>query len=252
MQRSSKIGSVIMGLMLCSVEAVANPVLDVAAFARTRDFTILARTLASAATILKPPLVAATEADRLKDDPQTDASIRELVRCGAVVKRFTVLESETEGLLVRLKAEHLDREGLVDSGVLLALRPLRELSLELRGLPLSDDGLKSLLAKVSLVGLDVSGSAISDRGLKEFAAVKSRVRLLDLSFTRIGDEGLKSLVTLSELRHISLIGSRVTDDGVDSLARLERLREIYLAKTAVSSQAAEKLRRRFPMGRIER
>lgn len=196
--------------------------------------------------------VAAQGAERLKDDPQTDASIRELVRRGAVVKRFIVLESETAGLLVRLKAEHLDHAGKVDSGVLLALRPLRELSLELRGLPLSDDGLKLLLAKVSLVGLDVSGSEISDRGLKEFAAAKSRLRLLDLSFTRVGDEGLKSLLTLSELRHISLIGSRVTDHGTDSLERLDRLREIYLVQTEVSSQATEKLRRRFPMCRIER
>ena len=193
----------------------------------------------------------ATGADRLQDDPQTDASIRELVRCGAVVKRFQVLESETEGLLVRLKAEHLDREGRVESAVLLALRPLRELSLELRGLPLSDDGLKVLIVKVPLVGLDVSGSAISDRGLKEFAKVKSPLRLLDLSFTRIGDEGLKSLITLPELRHISLIGCRVTDDGIDSLERLDRLREIYLAQTAISSSATKKLQSRFPLRRIE-
>ncbi len=196
--------------------------------------------------------VAAEEAARPSVDPRTDAVIRELVRRGAVVKRFTVLESETGGLLVRLKAEHLDLEGKIDSGILMALRSLRELSLELRGLPLSDDGLKSLLAKVSLVGLDVSGSEISDRGLQELAAAKPRLRLLDLSFTRVGDEGLKSLAALPELRHVSLIGCRVTDSGTDSLTRLERLREIYLAKTQVSSQAAEKLRRRFPMCRVER
>lgn len=196
--------------------------------------------------------VAAEEAARPPDDPRTEAAIRELVRRGAVVKRFTVLESETVGLLVRLKAEHLDREGKIVSDVVMALRSLRELSLELRSLPLSDDGLKSLLANVSLVGLDVSGSNVSDRGLQEFAAVKSRLRLLDLSFTRVGDEGLKSLASLPELRHVSLIGCRVTDNGTDSLMRLERLREIYLAKTEVSTQAAEKLRRKFPMCRVER
>ena len=196
--------------------------------------------------------VAAEEAARPPDDPRTDAAIRELVRRGAVVKRFTVLESETVGLLVRLKAEHLDRDGKIDSDVVRALRSLRELSLELRSLPLSDDGLKSLLANVSLVGLDVSGSEVSDRGLQEFEATGSRLRLLDLSFTRVGDEGLKSLAALPELRHVSLIGCRVTDSGTDSLTRLERLREIYLAKTQVSPQAAEKLRRKFPMCRVER
>ncbi len=196
--------------------------------------------------------VAAEEAARPPDDPRTEAAIRELVRRGAVVKRFTVLESETEGLLVRLKVEHLNREGKIDSDIITALRSLRELSLELRSLPLSDDGLKSLMANVPLVGLDVSGSEISDRGLQVFAAVKSRLRLLDLSFTRVGNEGLKSLVALPELRHVSLIGCRVTDSGTDSLMRLERFREIYLAKTEVSPQAVEKLRRRFPMCRIER
>lgn len=215
MQRSRNLFLAILGMMLCSV-------------------------------------VAAEEVAHPPDDPRTDAAIRELVRRGAVVKRFTVLESETVGLLVRLKAEHLDCEGKIDSDVVMTLRSLRELSLELRSLPLSDKGLKLLLAQVSLVGLDVSGSEVSDRGLQEFATARSRLRLLDLSFTRVGDEGLKSLAALPELRHVSLIGCRVTDIGTDSLMRLERLREIYLAKTQVSPQAAEKLRLRFPMCRIER
>lgn len=189
---------------------------------------------------------------RSEDDPQTDAAIRELVRRGAVVKRFAVLESETSGLLVRLKSEHLDRDGKIDSDVLATLVSLRELTLELRGLPLSDKGLKSLLAKVKLVGLDVSGSEISDRGLHELTSTQSRLRLLDLSFTRVSDEGLKALASQSELRHISLINCRVTDSSIASLTRLIQMREIYLTKTSVSSQAAEQLRRKLPTCRIER
>ena len=197
-------------------------------------------------------VVTAEESTRRQDDPRTDTAIRELVRRGAVVKRFTVRESNTTGLLVRLRAEHLDQKGMIDSGILSALQPLSELTLELRGLPFSDDGLKSLLAKVRPVGLDFSGSEISDRGLRELPSEQSRLRLLDLSFTRVGDEGLKTVASLSELRHLSLIGCKVTDCGTNSLARLRQLREIYLAKTAVSSQAAEQLRRRIPMCRIER
>ena len=82
-----------------------------------------------------------------EDDLQSAAAIRELVRRGAVVKKFAVIESETQGLLVRLKAEHIDRNGKIDADILATLQPLKELSLELRGLPLSDAGLKSLLAK---------------------------------------------------------------------------------------------------------
>ena len=189
---------------------------------------------------------------RAEGDPQSAAAIRELVRRGAVVKKFAVIESETQGLLVRLKAEHIDRNGKIDADILATLQPLKELSLELRSLPLSDTGLKSLLAKVTLVGLDVSGSEISDRGLQALASARVSLRLLDLSFTRIGDEGLTSVASQSELRHLSLIDCRVTDGGIESLSRLARLREIYLAKTAVSASAAEQLRRRLPACRIDR
>lgn len=200
------------------------------------------------------PVVAVTDdaVRRSKDDPRSDAAIRELVRRGAVVKRFTVLESDTNGLLVRLKSEHLDRKGKIDSEMLATLSPLKELTIELRSLPLSDEGLKSLMAKVKLVGLDVSGSEISDRGLLEFVTAESRLRLLDLSFTRISDEGLKAVASQSEIRHISLINCRVTDCGIASLTRLTRLREIYLTKTSVSSQAVEQLRQKLPTCRIER
>lgn len=196
--------------------------------------------------------VMAEGADRSEEEFRTAAAIRELVRRGAVVKQFTVLESETAGLLVRLKAEHLDRKGIIDTDILTALHSLRELSLELRGLPLSDAGLKSLLANGSLVGLDVSGSEISDCGLQELPKRIPRLRLLDVSFTRVGDQGLKTLPELLELRHLSLIGSRVTDGGIDALTRMSCLREVYLSKTEVSPHAAEKLRVRLPKCRIER
>lgn len=189
---------------------------------------------------------------RPDDDLRIDASIRELVRRGAVVKKFTVAESETQDLLVRLKPPHVDRIGRIDPDILAALRPLPELTLELRGLPLSDEGLKSLLAQVTLAGLDLSGSEISNRGLREFVSVPPRLRLLDLSFTRITDEGLKSIASQSELRHLALIECRVTDNSIDSLVQLRKLREVYLAKTGVTPQSSERLKRVIPACRVER
>lgn len=190
--------------------------------------------------------------DQSKVELRIDASIRELVRHGAVVKKFAVAESETQGLLVRLKPSHLDRTGRIDSDILAALVTLPELTLELRSLPLSDEGLKSLLAKVTLAGLDVSGSEISDRGLRELISVPPRLRLLDLSFTRITDGGLKSIASQSELRYLALIDCRVTDNSIDSLVQLRKLREVYLAKTGVTPQSSKRLRRAIPACRIER
>ena len=208
------------------------------------------------AMILSVTAIAPIAADEIilqrDDDPKTAAAIRELVRLGAVVKRFAVVESDTIGLLVRLKSEHLDQHGQIRHEILTELSVLNDLALELRGLPLSDAGLKRLLKNVKLIGLDVSGSKISDRGLEELPSQRSHLRMLDLSFTQISDAGLKPVASLAELRHLSLIGCRVTDGVTEFLACLRRVREIYLAKTAVSARAAEQLQRTLSACRIER
>lgn len=196
---------------------------------------------------------AAEDSDRRhRDDSQAEASIRELVRRGAVVKRFSVRESGTQGLLVRLKAEHLDARGTIEWRLLGQLQTISDLSLELRGLRFSDEGLKSLMSNVSPIGLDLSGTAVSDLGLADLIGPKTRIRLLDLSFTQISDDGLRSVAALRELRYLSLIGSRITDCGMTRLDRLQQLQEIYLAETAVSLQAAARLHCKLPLCRIER
>ncbi len=198
-------------------------------------------------------LIAADEIIRQSDDdPKTAAAIRELVRRGAVVKRFAVAESDTAGLLVRLKSEHLDQHGQISNEILTELSSLKDLALELRGLPLSDAGLKPVLKKLKLISLDASGSKISDRGLLDLPSQQTSLRMLDLSFTKLSDTGLKPVTTLRELRHLSLIDCRVTDDSIEGLARLSRVREIYLSKTDVSEKAAEQLRRTLSTCRVER
>ena len=197
--------------------------------------------------------IAADEIIRQRDDDLKNSSaIRELVRRGAVVKRFAVTESDTAGLLVRLKSEHLDQHGQISTEILTELSSLKDLALELRGLPLSDTGLKPLVKNLKLIGLDVSGSKISDRGLLDLPSQRASLRILDLSFTQVSDVGLKAVTTLRELRHLSLIDCRVTDDGIEGLIRLTKVREIYLSKTDVTDKATEQLQRTLPTCRIER
>lgn len=197
-------------------------------------------------------VVAQTPNRRDDDDPKTAAAIRELVRRGAVVKRFTVIEANTAGLLVRLKSEHLDQLGQIRPEILTELSSLDDLALELRGQPLSDAGLKLLLKRLRLISLDVSGSKITDRGLLDLPSQRASLRMLDVSFTKVSDLGLKPITELEELRHLALMDCRVTDGGSETLARLGRVREIYLSKTDVSDKAAEQLRRSLPACRIER
>ncbi len=183
-------------------------------------------------------------------NPHIDDAIHELVGRGAIIKRFEVREAETVGLLVRLKAGHLDATGRVDPNVIDQLAKIPDLALELRSLPLSDEGLKVLLKQTDPIGLDLSGSQVTNRGFAAIAQA-SQLRWLDLSFTKIGDDGLKSLTKLRELRHVSVIKCAVTDDGLAHLASLRVLREIYLSDTRVSDSGIERLRSRLPKCRIE-
>ena len=185
------------------------------------------------------------------DQPQTDDAIRELVGRGAVIKRFEVREAETVGLLVRLKAGHLDADGRVDPTIVEQLSRLPGLALELRSLPLSDDGLKNLLARMQPIGLDLSGSKVTNRGFSVIAQA-AKLRWLDVSFTKISDDGLKSLTKLRELRHVSAMKCDVTDNGIGHLASLRSLREVYLSDTRVTDRGIEQLRQRLPKCRIER
>lgn len=182
---------------------------------------------------------------------QTDVAIGELVGRGAIIKRFEVREAETIGLLVRLKAVHLDVTGRVDTHVIDQLAKIPDLALELRSLPLSDDGLKELLKRIEPIGLDLSGSNVTNRGFAVVAQAK-KLRWLDISFTKIGDDGLKSLAKLGELRHVSFMKCAISDEGLAHLESLRSVREIYLSETHVTDRGITRLQQRLPKCRIER
>lgn len=186
----------------------------------------------------------------LKGSDGENEAIRELIQRGAVIKRFEVREAETAGLLVRLKREHLTADGQVDSTIINWLARLPALALELRSLPLSDEGLKQLLEQIKPIGLDISGTLVTNRG---FASVRNatQLRLLDCGFTRLNDDGLNSLSDLRHLRYLSLLKCAVTDAGLARLESISSLRELYLADTRITAAAVERLRQRLPKCRVE-
>jgi hypothetical protein len=182
---------------------------------------------------------------------QVEEAIRGLVALGAVVKRFEVRETRSSGLLVRLKPIHVDSQGRIASDLLPHLRRIRPLSVELRGLPLSDEGLKSLVENSALIGLDLSGTRVTSQGILQATARGQQVELLDLSFTEVDDAGLRSLPSMKRLRFLSLIGSRVGDNGLDSLSRCDSLRELYVGHSNITAAGARKLQRLLPHCRIQ-
>lgn len=182
---------------------------------------------------------------------QVEEAIRELVTHGAIVKRFEVRETKSSGLLVRLKPIHVDSQGRIASDLLQPLRRMTPLSLELRGSPLSDKGLKSLVENTTLIGLDLSGTKVTSQGILQATARLERVELLDLSFTEVDDAGIRSLSSMKRLRYLSLIGSRVGDDGLDSLSKCDSLRELYVGHSNITSAGAKKLQRLLLHCRIQ-
>ncbi len=196
-------------------------------------------------------ILAEENASKSSETDCAERAIRELVRRGAVVKRFEVREIESSGLLVRLKEQHLEADGRVSQDIVAWLSMLPSLAVELRSLPLRDDGLQALWAATRPIGLDVSGTKITNRGITSIATA-AQLRLLDVGFTEVDDDGLTSLTRLRELRYVSFLGCRVTDRGIASLAKMTSLREVYLSETNISAVAVARLQTLLPKCRVVR
>ena len=71
-----------------------------------------------------------------------------------------------------------------------------------------------------------------------------KLHALSLANTRVTDQGLRDVATLSSLEHLDLSGDAgVTDAGLDHLAGLPKLHVILLARTRVTEGGIQKLRR---------
>ena len=204
---------------------------------------------------LSQAILANGSRDRVSSEAEviaaSERAVVKLVQRGAVVKRFEVREIQTSGLLVRLKPEHLDAAGRIDSTLLHELGQVIDPAIEVRGLLLSDEGLKQLLEKVFPIGLDLSGSRVTDRGLEPLSESK-RLRLLDLSFTGITDQGLIPVAKLPVLRHLSVLECSITDQGIATICKMDSLREIFLSKTRVTDAGLRRLQVSLPKCHVAR
>ncbi|MGC8644302.1 MAG: hypothetical protein ACP5XB_30950, partial [Isosphaeraceae bacterium] len=80
------------------------------------------------------------------------------------------------------------------------------------------------------------------------------VTTLDVSRTKITDDGLKSMATMPALQVLNLSGTATCDAGLQALidhAATPHPRSINLADTRVSDKGMERLRKAFPQAQIE-
>ncbi len=76
---------------------------------------------------------------------------------------------------------------------------------------------------VELQSLFLVGSAVDDDALKNLGTTIPKLQWIDLSKTRVTDEGMKSLQAVQSLQRINLDNTAVTDVGVKDLTRLPNL-----------------------------
>jgi hypothetical protein len=97
--------------------------------------------------------------------------------------------------------------------------------------------LRDLTPLPNLRGINLSGTNATDADMQWLAACQ-RLEVIDLSATKIGDQGLARLAPLPDVRRLKISSPRISDECCKSIARLRTLEELSLASTNVRTEAA--------------
>jgi hypothetical protein len=85
----------------------------------------------------------------------------------------------------------------------------------------------------TIIGVDLSRTKVTDNGLIEVFEL-FKLRNLYLVGTEITDYGLENLRGLAHLRHLNLDGTKVTDEGMIELSELLKLQNLNLSSTKIT------------------
>lgn len=219
--------------------------------------------------------------DRLSDDGLARLAKRDgLRRLHLELERFPLKGLATLRALPHLADLDLRSRGVNDevAGEVAGWARLR--GLNLGSTPhLSDAGLWPLLKLKELDSLGLNwATAITSRGMIPVGKM-THLRTLDLSGTKVGDDGLRNLAGLTglrrlglnvdrkpgissaglrhlggmtELEHLDLFSTRVTDADVPFLAGFKKLKEVTLFDTGVTFDGAERLRKELPGAKVNK
>jgi len=114
-----------------------------------------------------------------------------------------------------------------------------------------DDATITLLAPIAshVAELDLARTRVGDEGCKTIATM-SRLYDLDLRQTLVGNPGTAALAACKELRSLNLFGTKTGDYGVTALSALKNLEQLYLWQTNASAAAAVRVRDSIPGLRV--
>ena len=123
--------------------------------------------------------------------------------------------------------------------------------LDLANLPVDQSGLNFIRTTKTLRQLSFDQCTMIDDGAVELIAQNGNLEELDLSATRITDQGLKHLLGHDSLRTLWLSGTRLTDASLPVLASLKSLTTLGCQGTQLSEAGLESLQNQNPNLTIE-
>ena len=114
-------------------------------------------------------------------------------------------------------------------------------------LSIKDEDLDTLLTLSShIVSLDLTNSKVTDQGIGSIMKLGNLKKLILEGTTGITINGARSLTGLAKLEYLNLIRVKLDDSFVEVLITMTNLREVYLFETDLSEEAVNRLKTARP------
>lgn len=101
----------------------------------------------------------------------------------------------------------------------------------------------------NVVEVDLSRTKVTDDGLEHIGKL-GRLTHLNLNRTAVTDAGVKHLGELRGLEWLNLYGTEVSDASLPELAKHKKLKALYIWNTKITGEGADKLRKVLPDAKI--
>jgi hypothetical protein len=122
------------------------------------------------------------------------------------------------------------------------LRHLKDVNLH--STRVGDEGVAQL-AKMPLLSLNLSDTAVSDDCMQHVKAMQN-LQVLNLDYSGVGNDGIRAIQQMPNLRSLSLKGCPITDDCVKELAKCQQLMVLHLDDTKLSPAQVQWLHDKMP------
>lgn len=125
------------------------------------------------------------------------------------------------------------------------LKSLKQLSLKIRNVELTEESFQSLGKLTALKKLSLYKCQFESLWLTHITGLKN-LEELDLSGTPFDDTGVVFIDSLPRLKSINLLNTQLTDAGFRELLKIENLKNIGVAYSNVTNEARSQARKDYP------